>query len=68
MWVIIDSDNGLAPVRRQAIIWTNANLLSIGSIGTNLAEIFIQIWYFSFKKMHLKMLYEKWLPFYSASM
>ena len=25
----IDSDNGLSPVRRQAIIWTNAALLSI---------------------------------------
>ena len=25
----IDSNNGLSPVRRQAIIWTNAALLSI---------------------------------------
>ena len=23
-WVIIGSDNGLSPVRRQAITWTNA--------------------------------------------
>ena len=27
---IIDSDNGLSPGRRQAIISTNAGLLSIG--------------------------------------
>ena len=27
----IDSGNGLAPNRRQAITWTNAALLSIGS-------------------------------------
>ena len=27
---IIGSDNGLSPVCRQAIIWTNAELLSIG--------------------------------------
>ena len=28
--VSIGSDNGLSPVRRQAITWTNAGLLSIG--------------------------------------
>ena len=28
---IIGSDNGLSPGRRQAIIWTNAGLLSIGT-------------------------------------
>ena len=27
---IIDSGNGLSPGRRQAIIWTNAGILSIG--------------------------------------
>ena len=29
---IIGSDNGLSPGRRQAIIWTNADLLSIGPL------------------------------------
>ena len=29
-WVIIGSDNGLSPVRRQAIIWTNAGILLFG--------------------------------------
>ena len=31
-YVIIGSDNGLAPVRRQTIIWINDVLLSIGTI------------------------------------
>ena len=29
-----DSDNGLSPGRRQAIIWTNSGLLLIGPFGT----------------------------------
>ena len=37
---IIDSYNGLSPGRRQAIIWINAGILLIGSLGTNF--IFIQ--------------------------
>ena len=32
---IIGSDNGLSPGRRQAIIWTNAGILLIGTLGTN---------------------------------
>ena len=60
---IIGSDNGLLPGRRQAIIWTNAGILLIGSLGTNFNEIFIGIQTFSFKKMHLKMLSVKWRPF-----
>ena len=49
------SDNGLSPGRHQAIIWTNAGILLIGPLGTNFSEIFIEIYIFSFKKMHLKM-------------
>ena len=37
---IIASDNGLSPGRRQAIIWNNAGILSIGLLGTNFSEIF----------------------------
>ena len=33
---IIGSDNGLAPTRRQAIIWTNAGILLIGTLGKKL--------------------------------
>ena len=38
----IGSDNGLSPERRQAIIWTNAVLLSIGPLKTNGGVIRIQ--------------------------
>ena len=41
--VIIGSGKGLPPVRRQAITWTNANLLSIKHLGTNISEIRIKI-------------------------
>ena len=51
---IIDSDSGLSPRRRQAIMWTNAGLLLIGPLGTNFSEILIKIQNFSFTNMHLK--------------
>ena len=51
---IIGSDNGLAPDRRQAIIWTNGEILLIGPLGTNFSEILIEILTFSFKNMRLK--------------
>ena len=60
---IIGSDNGLSPGRRQAIIWTNAGLLLIGTLGTNFSEILIEIGIFSFKKMGLKVSSAKWRPF-----
>ena len=53
---IIDSDNGLLPGQRQAITWTNAGILLIGPLGTNLSEFFIEIHTFSFNKILLKML------------
>ena len=40
---IIGSDNGLSPGRRQVIIWTNAEILLIGPLGTNFSEISIEI-------------------------
>ena len=61
--VIIGSDNGLSPGRRQAIIWNNAGLLLIEPLGTNISEISIGIQTFSFKKMHLNMSSVKWRPF-----
>ena len=48
---IIASDNGLSPGRRQAIIKTNAGILLIGPLGTNISEILIEIQTFSLKKM-----------------
>ena len=40
---IIGSDNGLAPYRRQAIVWTNAAMLLIRPLGTKFSEILIEI-------------------------
>ena len=58
---IIGSDNGLWPGRRQAIIWTNAGILLIRSLGTNFSlkrnsYIFIQ-------EMHMKTSSAKWRLF-----
>ena len=60
---VISSDKGLSPGRRQAIIWTNAGILLIGTLGTDFSEILIEIRAFSFQKMHLKMSSGKWRPF-----
>ena len=60
---IIDSDNGLSPDRRQAIICTNAGILVIGPLGTNFSEIWIEIHAFSLRKIYLKMSSGKWRPF-----
>ena len=54
-WASIGSGNGLSPVRRQAIAWTNAGLLSISLLGTNFSEIRLGILSFSFKETHLKL-------------
>ena len=62
--IIIGSDNGLSPGRRQAIIWTiYAAILLLGPLGINFSEFFIGIQTFSLKKMHLKMSATKWRPF-----
>ena len=53
------SDNGLSPVRCQAITWTNAGVLSIGLIGTNFNEIWIVI---LSRKCIWKCLLPKWQP------
>ena len=60
---IIVSDNGLSPDWRQAIIWTNGEILLIRPLGTSFSEIGIGIYTFSFKKKHLKVSSAKWQPF-----
>ena len=60
---IIGSDNGVSPGRRQAIIWTNAGILLIGPLGTNLNGMSIEIQAFSFKKIRLKMSSGECRPF-----
>ena len=60
---IIGSDNGLSHGRREAIIWSNAGILSIGTLGTKFREILIEILTFSFKNMRFKVPSGKWRPF-----
>ena len=60
---IIDSDNGLSPDRRQAMIWTNAGISIMRTLGTHFSETIIKIHTFSFKKSHLKMSSVKWFSF-----
>ena len=43
IWALRPSINNLSPVRCQAIIWTNAGLLSIRPLATNFNEIWIKI-------------------------
>ena len=66
---IIVPDNGLSPGRRQAIIWTNAEILLIRTLGTNFSEILSEIHTFSFNKLEqLERLHSEdtpaasWLP------
>ena len=62
----IGSDNCLSPCWRQAIILTNAGLYLTGPLGARFGEIIIEIYSFSFKKMHLKMSSAKRRPFFLA--
>ena len=52
----VGSDNGLAPGRRQAIIWADAGILSSWPLDTNFCETLTEIHTFSLIKMYLKML------------
>ena len=56
---VIGPDNGLSPCRHSPIIWTNAGILVIQTLGTNFSEILSEIHPFSFKKMHLKISFAK---------
>ena len=49
---LVQTDNGLSPSRRQAIIWTTAGLLSIGPLWTIVSEIFIKTQNFSSNQNH----------------
>ena len=65
---IIDSDNGLAFIQHQAIIWTNGGIFMIQTLATKLSEILIIIQTFSFKKMHFKCRLQNDVHFASGSM
>ena len=63
---ITGSDNGSLPGQHQDIIWTNAEILLIGPLGTNYIDIEIHI--FLSQKMHSKMWSKKLWWFVSVSM
>ena len=54
-YTITSSDNGLAPDRRQAVIWTNAGLVVAWLLGTYFSKIITWIQTFSYINMQLKM-------------
>ena len=54
-YAIISLDNGLLPAQHHAITWTNADLSSTWSSGTNINEISIKIQCFLFQKLQMKM-------------
>ena len=56
---IIIPDNGLAPGRRQTIIWTNAGILLIRNLGTHFNEILGEIHTSKLTKIYLNMSYAK---------
>ena len=56
-------DHGSSTPWRQAIIWSSAEILLTGPLGTNFSEMSIEIHIFSLKKFHLKMPTAKWRPF-----
>ena len=61
-WVIIGSGNGLSPVWRQAITWTNAGLLSVGLLGKKSVNFESEFYYFHSRKCIWKCLLAKWRP------
>ena len=59
-----NSHSALSPVWLQAITWTNAELLSIRPLGTNLSEMCFNLFqHFSFKKIYLKLSSPWWRTF-----
>ena len=62
------SDNGLAPLRRQTIIWINAAILSIIPEGTYFSETLFKIQKFYFRKPTWKFRLWNGSHFASASM
>ena len=54
-WISIGSGNGLSTVRRQALTWTNADLLAIGPSGANFSHIRRETQNFLLMKIPLKM-------------
>ena len=61
--IIIGSDNGLSPVRHQAIIWTNEGILLVKALGTKFSEILKRNSYIFIQENAYKMLSVQWRYF-----
>ena len=64
----IGSENGLSSGRRQAIIWTNAGILLMWTLGTNFSEILREIHAFHSRKCIWKCRLRSGVHFVSAWM
>ena len=62
--VNIGSGNRLSPIRRQAITWPNADLLSTGPLRTKFSVMKIKNKHFLWRQC-MKLSSAKWWPFYS---
>ena len=54
--LMMSSCNDLLPDWRWVLIWSSVEIMIIGPLGTNSSQIWIKIWIYSVKKMHLEML------------
>ena len=61
---IICADNGLAPTRRQAIIWINEGFLFTRLLETYFRDMWIKIYHFWYSEMNWKRSSAKWRPFF----
>ena len=66
IFVNIGLANGKVLNKHQALLRTNANLLTDELLGMKFNEIWIKIQTFLLKHMSLKMLSAKWQPFCSS--
>ena len=62
-WVIIGPGNGLSPVPRQDITWTNAGLLSTRLLGTYSLKFESKFYHFHSRKCNWMCRLPKWQPF-----
>ena len=53
-WVLIGSSNGFSLAWHQAITWANDDVLSFGPLGTNISEIWINMYNFSVNTLRLR--------------
>ena len=63
-WVIIGPGNGLLPVRRQVITWTNAGYCQLDSWEHISVKFESEFYHFQSRKLNWKCCLPQWQPFY----